>query len=94
MQIHVYASYYFCVKNVKPPHFHDVIEIGNICFMLRKTFSDSQSSKVSDNILFDWKTENFDFVLFHFNRKVYVTSKQLTISNANVWHEMSVWIYE
>ena len=33
----------FAYKNVKPSHFHDVIEIANIFSMLeRKSFSDSQ----------------------------------------------------
>ena len=45
--IRISYSHYFCVKNVKPSHFYDVIEIGNICFMLeRKLFSDLQSSEV------------------------------------------------
>ena len=49
-------SYLFCVKNVKPFHFHDVTEMGNICFLLkRKQFNDSQSSTVFDDILFDRK---------------------------------------
>ena len=40
-------------KNVKTSHFHDVIEMGNICFMLeRKAGSDSQSSEVFYDILF------------------------------------------
>ena len=38
----------------KPSPFHDVTEIGNICFMLeRKSLSDSHSFEVFDNILFD-----------------------------------------
>ena len=41
----------FCVKNVKPSHFHEATDIGNICFMLeRKSFSDLQSSEVFDDI--------------------------------------------
>ena len=43
-----------CKINVEPSHFHVVIEIGNICFMLKiKSFSGSQSSEVFDEILFD-----------------------------------------
>ena len=41
-------------KNFKPSHFHGVIKMGNICFMLeRKSFSDLQSSEVFGDILFD-----------------------------------------
>ena len=40
-------------ENVKTSHFHDAIEMGNICFMLeRKSGSDLQSSEVFDDILF------------------------------------------
>ena len=42
-------------KNAKPLHFHDVIEMENISFMLEwKSFSNSQSSEVFDDILFDY----------------------------------------
>ena len=55
-------------KKKKTLHYHDVIEIGNICFMLERTsFSVSQRSEVFDDILFDSKTENFCFALFHLN---------------------------
>ena len=41
-------------KTVKPSHFHDITEMRNICFrMERESFSDSQSSEVFDDILFD-----------------------------------------
>ena len=37
-----------------PSHFHDVIEIRYICFMLeRKSFSDSLSFEVFGGILFE-----------------------------------------
>ena len=37
-------------KKVKPSHIYDVIEMGNICFMLeRRSFRVSQSSEVFDN---------------------------------------------
>ena len=64
--IWISESYYFCVKNVKPFLFHDVIEVRTICLMLqRKPVSDSQSTEVFDGTLFDYKTEKFGFVLFH-----------------------------
>ena len=37
-----------------PSHFHDVIEIENICFMLKgKSFSDPQRTEVFDGLLLD-----------------------------------------
>ena len=43
---------------MKPSHIYDVIEMGNICFMLkRKSFSDSQRTEVFDDILFNKKID-------------------------------------
>ena len=40
--------------------------MGNICFMMkRKSFSDLLSSEVFGDVLFDKKTEHFDFFIFH-----------------------------
>ena len=54
-------------KNAKASHFHDVIEIGNICSMpKRKLFSDLQRTEVFDDILFYLaKKRFFCFVLLH-----------------------------
>ena len=77
---------YLYYKNVKPSHFHDVIEIGNICFMLEsKSFSD-----LCNGILFDKKTENLDFSCSILN--VYCTYINIytgTIFDVNV-HFISV----
>ena len=62
----IIKRYLFCIKDVKPSHFHDVIQ---------KEVLDSHSkenyfvvSKMHlDHCSFYMKTENYGFVLFHLN---------------------------
>ena len=74
-------------KKVETLRFHDIIKLGNVCFMLkRKSFSDSQRTEVFECILFCYQTEIFNFVLFHLNVSKKGDSlfrvEQMTLANA------------
>ena len=58
-------GYLFCIKNVKPSHFHDVIE--KEIFYLHSKENHFVVSKILNHCSFYTKPENFGFVLFHLN---------------------------
>ena len=55
-------------KNVKPSHFHDVIEKEVFdSHSKRKSFHGSENAELLDHCSFYTNTENFGNVLFHLN---------------------------
>ena len=53
-----------------------------------KSFGDSQCSEVFDDILFDWTTDFFGFVLLHL-KELYHLTMDITVKNLNIGTRMS-----
>ena len=58
----IIKRYVYCIKNVKPSHFHDVTEKDVFWFTLvRKSYRGFENAEFLDRCSFHSKTENFGF---------------------------------